>query len=255
MSLLDKLVKDTLKDIERGYYNLNLRVYHNNPKLSNTILNYKNVPIISEIKFASPLLGTIKEYTDPVKIAKDMISAGAIGISILTNSAFKGSLNYLINVRVAIDMPILMKDIIIDKIQIDAAYRSGADCILLIYSVFKDYYPNNLEEFIDYAHKNDLEVLLEVHDKDEFDKALMLNADMIGINNRDLRTMEIDINNTERILSNKVTNKIIISESGIDKPEDIRRLYKIGVKGFLIGTSIMRSNNIKDKLSELVRSV
>ncbi len=255
MSLLDKLVKDTLKDIENGYYNLNLRVYHHNPKLSNTILNCKKVPIISEIKFASPSLGTIREYTNPVKIAKDMIDAGAIGISVLTNSAFKGSLNYLLNVRVAIDMPILMKDIIIDKIQIDAAYRSGADCILLIYSIFKDYYPNNLEEFIDYAHKNNLEVLLEVHDKDEFDKALMLNADMIGINNRDLRTMEIDINNTERVLSNKVTNKIIISESGIDKPEDIRRLYKMGVKGFLIGTSIMRSNNIKDKLSELVRSI
>ncbi len=255
MSFLERLVKDTIKDIDKGYYNLNLRVYHHNPKLSEVILNSKNTPIISEIKFASPLVGIIREYRDPVKIAKDMISAGAIGISVLTNSAFKGLLNYLINVRIAINAPILMKDIIIDKIQIDAASRSGADCVLLIYSIFRDYYSNNLEELIEYAHKNNLEVLLEVHDKEELSKALTLDVDIIGINNRDLKTMEIDIGNTERLLSNKVIDKIVISESGINTADDIRRLYRVGVKGFLVGSSIMRSDNIKDKLSELVRSI
>lgn len=257
MHFLKKLVDETRKAIDEGDYDLNLRVYHNRKRLSESIINSNNIAIISEIKFASPSLGKIREYEDPTKIAREMIEGGAVGLSILTSRAFNGSLNYLLNVRVAVDHPLLMKDIMIDKRQIDAASRAGADCILLIYKIFDKGYVTDLDGFIEHAHDNDLEVLLEVHDQAEFDAALKSDADIIGINNRDLTTMKIDINTTEQLLKNNNSwqNKIIISESGINTPEEIKRLYKIGVKGFLIGTSIMKSNNIKEKLYELVRAV
>lgn len=253
MAFLEKLVRDTRRAIDEGYYDLNLKVYYARKSLSQSIINCKNIPIISEIKFASPSLGKIREYTDPVKIAREMEDGGAVGLSILTHKAFNGSLNYLLNVRIAVDLPLLMKDIIIDKKQIDAASRIGADCILLIYTIFKENYASNIDAFIEYAHKYDLEVLLEVHDQEEFADALKSDADIIGINNRNLNTMKIDISNTEQLLkSNDLwKDRIVISESGINTPEDIKRLYKIGIKGFLIGTSLMKSNNIKDKLYEL----
>ncbi|GIU71533.1 MAG: indole-3-glycerol-phosphate synthase [Candidatus Nitrosocaldaceae archaeon] len=254
MAFLEELVKVTKEALDAGYYDLNLKVYYPKKKLSDALRSNK-ISIISEIKFASPSLGKIRDYTDPVKIAKEMEEAGATALSVLTHKSFNGSLNYLLNIRIAVDLPLLMKDIIIDKRQIDAASKVGADCILLIYTIFKEGYADNIEGFIDYAHERNLEVLLEVHDRDEFEEALDMNADIIGINNRDLKTMKIDISNTERLLDNIKNNKLIISESGINKPEDIKRLYRLGIKGFLIGTSIMKSNNIKEKLYELMRAV
>ncbi len=254
MAFLEKLVEDTRRAIDEGYYDLNLKVYYPKKSLSQSIIDSKHIPIISEIKFASPSLGKIREYMDPVKIAKEMEEGGAVGLSILTHKAFNGSLNYLLNVRIGVDLPLLMKDIVVDKRQIDAASRAGADCILLIFTIF-DRYNIDLDSFIEYAHRHDLEVLLEVHDQEEFDYALKSNADIIGINNRNLNTMEIDISNTELLLksNNSWQDKIVISESGINTPDDIKRLYRIGIKGFLIGTSLMKSNNIKDKLYELIR--
>jgi indole-3-glycerol phosphate synthase len=216
--------------------------------------------IIAEVKFASPSMGRIRDYTSPQTLARDMVDAGAMALSVLTQpNYFNGSIEYLMNVRVAVDVPLLMKDIIVSREQVDAAYRAGADCILLISSIYTEGLADDtLERMIDRAHAYGLEVILEVHDEDEFDQALKSTADIIGINNRDLKSMNVDVSNTARILAkhdnnNKATtNKPIISESGISSVEHIRYLKQYKVDAFLIGTSIMASDNIKNKVRELV---
>ncbi|MEM2751344.1 MAG: indole-3-glycerol-phosphate synthase, partial [Nitrososphaerales archaeon] len=152
------------------------------------------------------------------------------------------------------NLPVLMKDIIIDPIQIEAAAKIGADAILLIYSIFERRYVNySINELIHLAQSMGLEVLLETHNKEEFLAALKTNANLIGINNRDLKTLKVDLQITKEILSSiNGCDKIVISESGIQTPEDIRFLWSCGAKAFLIGSTIMRAKNIKEKVKEFV---
>ena len=145
-----------------------------------------------------------------------------------------------------------MKDIMIDKVQIDAAEKIGADYMLLIQSLFDKGYLKEIDEFVDYAHKKGLNVLLEVHTSQELQNALKTKADLIGINNRNLDTLEIDLKTTENILKEHKKNQLIISESGINTPEDIQYLKNCGADAFLIGSSIMKSNNIEDEVKKLV---
>jgi indole-3-glycerol phosphate synthase len=147
-----------------------------------------------------------------------------------------------------------MKDIMIDKIQIDAAKKIGADYMLVIQSLFDQGYLKEIDEFIDYGHKQGLEVLLEVHTKEEFQNALKTEADIIGINNRNLDTLEIDLKTTEVVLEGYEKSRIILSESGIDTAEDIQYLKKCGADAFLIGSSIMKSNNIEEQVKKLVNA-
>ena len=144
-----------------------------------------------------------------------------------------------------------MKDIIIDEKQIEAGFNLGANVILLIETLFKDNY-NKLEQLIEYAKKMGLEILLEVNTKQEFDKSITRNVDILGINNRDLNTLQLDMQTTNRILGEEFKiDKPIISESGILTSEDIKMIGESGVNGFLIGTSIMKADNIDKKIREL----
>jgi indole-3-glycerol phosphate synthase len=209
--------------------------------------------LITEIKFSSPSLGKIRTVSNPVSIAKSMILGGSSALSILTQPyLFNGSPEYFMQVRQAVDIPLLMKDILIDKIQIDAAKKIGADYILLIESIFDQGYVNEIDEFIDYGHKKGVKILLEVHTKSEFKNALKTNADIIGINNRNLDTLEIDLKTTENILADFDKSLPILSESGIKSPEDILYLKRSGASAFLIGSSIMKSDNIEEKVRSLV---
>ena len=211
--------------------------------------------LLTEIKFASPSLGKIRTLTDPASIACQMIAGGSKALSVLTQPhLFNGSPEYLMNVRQAVDVPILMKDIMIDKVQIDAAKKIGADYMLLIQSLFDQKFLSDIDEFIDYGHKQGLEILLEVHTKQEFQNALKTNADLIGINNRNLDTLKIDLKTTEKILLGFEKTRLILSESGIDTPEDIRYLKKCGADAFLIGSSIMKSDNIEEQVKKLVNA-
>ena len=254
---LNKLAGSAKKAIDDGIYDIEFTIYHPTFSINDAIQSCKHTPIITEIKFASPSMGTIREYSDSTRIAREMVDSGAIALSILTQpNMFDGSIDYLANARLTLDVPLLMKDIMISDVQIDAAKKIGADCILLISSLFNaNLCEGGIEHFIDKAHKLDLEVLLETHTEDEFMQAMNSNADLVGINNRNLDTMQINIEITEYILKRCEKRKPVISESGISEREQIRYLKSVGADAFLIGTGIMQSSNIKDKVRELVMAI
>jgi indole-3-glycerol phosphate synthase len=181
-----------------------------------------------------------------------MVDGGAVGLSILTQPyLFNGSPDYFTKIRKQVEVPLLMKDIIVDKIQIDAAKKLGADVILLIQAIFNKKFAKDIDEFISYAHKKKLLVLLESHTKKEFLASSMTKADMLGINNRNLDTLEIDLHTTQTILKERDEKRIIVSESGVEAPKDIQFLYKCGADAILVGSSIMKSKDIKGLVKEL----
>ncbi len=253
--ILKKLVNNSQTSIDDGVYEISTHKEKSSQNLINLIKVSPHVPLITEVKFASPSLGKIRTLADPVSIAKLMISGGAKALSVLTQpNLFNGSPEHFIKVRDAVNVPMLMKDIMIDKVQIDAAQKIGADYMLLIQSLFDQGYLNEIDEFIDYGHKKGLEILIEVHTKSELQNALKTNADLIGINNRNLDTLEIDLKTTEKILTGVQKTRLILSESGIETPEDIQYLKKCGADAFLVGSSIMKQDNIEDAVRNLVNA-
>jgi len=253
---LKKLFENSKKAISDGIYNIEESLPNSGKDLIELINENQHATLITEVKFSSPSLGEIKEVSDPIVIAKSMVSGGAKALSILTQPyLFSGSPDFFIKIRKEVNVPLLMKDIIIDKTQIDAAKKIGADYILLIQSLFDQGFMKEIDELIDYSHKNGLKVLLESYTKDEFQNSLKTDADILGINNRNLDTLELDINNTKKILETFDKSRIIVSESGIETPEDIRFLHNSGASAFLVGSSIMKSDNIKDQVSQLVNAI
>ena len=226
-----------------------------NQDLIQIINSYSHAPLIAEVKFASPSLGQIRTVSNPTSIANLMVIGGAKALSVLTQpNLFNGSPEYFIQIRQAVEVPMLMKDIIIDKVQINAAQKIGADFILLIQSLFDQEYLKDIDEFIDYGHKKGLQILLEANTKQEFQNALKTEADLVGINNRNLDTLDLDIKTTENILSGYEKARPILSESGIETPEDIQYLKKCGADAFLVGSSIMKSDNIEEYVKNLVNA-
>ena len=254
--ILKKLFENSQIAIDEGVYDVKENLSKSNINLIESIKENQHATLITEIKFSSPSLGEIKKISDPVQIAKSMIKGGAKALSILTQPyLFSGSPEFFIKIRKEIDVPLLMKDIIIDKIQIDAAKKIGADYILLIQSLFDQGLVKEIDELLDYGHKNGLKILLESHTRAEFENSLKTEADILGINNRNLDTLELDINNTKRILEGYKNSKIIISESGIETPKDVSFLHDCGANAFLVGSSIMKSDNIQERVSQLVNAI
>jgi indole-3-glycerol phosphate synthase len=196
------------------------------------------VALIAEIKKASPSAGVIAEQFDPVAIAKNYARAGAEAISVLTDEPFfQGHLDHLRAVRGAVGQPLLRKDFILDPLQIMEAAAAGADAILLIVAALEQ---EELVALLGTAALYQLDVLVEVHTLPELDRALETEATVIGINNRDLRTFQIDLSVTET-LSEQVPNEIVlVSESGIRTAEDLARVKACGVDAVLIGEALMR---------------
>lgn len=255
---LDILVKDALETVRSGYYNANVDYAPPRISLKESIGKCVHAPVIAEIKPASPSHGRLRQISSLIEVAGAMEAGGAAGISMLTEPKhFNGSLAGLVDVKRNVAVPVLMKDIIVDPVQVDAAAKMGADAILLIYQVFKrGYVEYPLEEFIQLAHSKGLEVLLETHSREEFSAAIATEADLIGINNRDLRTLKVDLNTTKRILSNMdYRGRIVVSESGIQTAEDIRILRSHGARAFLVGSAVMLAENIEMKVRELVMAL
>ena len=254
-NILRKLVNNSQMAIDDGVYELDVDLQKSNKDFVQIIKTNPHATLLTEIKFASPSLGKIRTTSDPVSIANQMIKGGSKALSILTQPhLFNGSPEFFMKVRQAVDVPLLMKDIMIDKIQIDAAKKMGADYMLVIQSLFDQKFITDIDEFINYGHKQGLEILLEVHTKAEFENALNTEADVIGINNRNLDTLEINLKTTEVVLKGYEKSKIILSESGIETPDDINYLKKCGADAFLIGSSIMKSDNIQEQVKKLVNA-
>jgi len=252
---LDKLVLDAENRIVRGYYDVDIKVDHEQISLSRAIRSSNHNAIIAEIKPKSPTRGTLRSELDPKDMAIRLARGGATGLSVLTEpDNFGGTIDSLAQIRPHVNLPLLMKDVVIDERQIVAAKNSGADCVLLMVSVLtrKGIQTGDL---IRKAHNSRLEVLLEVHDTEELKHASETSAEIIGINNRNLRNLTIDLSTTQRLLdsaSQQLRGKTIISESGLETIEDIRRLKGAHIDGFLIGSSIMLATDLEGKVREFV---
>jgi len=202
---LDILVRNARKTINSGYYKIEgLRNLRKRASLKTSINKCKHAPIIAEIKPSSPSQGSLRKINNLKDIVNAIERGGAVGISVLTEPKyFGGSLKFLLETSRLTSLPVLMKDIIIDPIQVEAAFKAGADAILLIYSIFKRSTFDigiSIEEMISLAHSMGLEVLLETRTKKEFLSALETDADIIGINNRNLETLKVDLKVTKKIL-------------------------------------------------------
>jgi indole-3-glycerol phosphate synthase len=253
---LEDLVDNSFKAIDEGAYEpKHSTSTHVVISLRNAIHSCPHAPLITEVKFSSPSQGELRKITPPADIAKQMAGLGVIGISILTQPyLFDGSIEYFLAIRKAVtSIPLLMKDIIVSTVQIDAGKQVGADCILLIKSVFdRDLAEDSMEKLAEYAKKRDLQVIAEVHTEKEFVEVIKAKYDLVGINNRNLDNLQVDITNTEKLLKRQEKGtSTIISESGISMPAEIRYLKSVGADAFLVGTSIMQARDIPDKINKL----
>ena len=252
---LDVLARDAVKTIAEGYYEVDSGVPYPTTSLKKGITSCKVNPVIAEIKTMSPSRGVIRTGVDPVEIAMVMESCGATGISILTEPRhFSGNFQTLRRVRDSVKVPILMKDIVLDPQQVEGASKMGADAVLLIKALFdRGHSCCGLRDMIEHAHRLGLEVLLETHTGDEFQSAVQSEADLIGINNRDMGTLDVDLGVTERILREKnAQGRTVVTESGITTPHDLRFLRDRGAQAFLIGSAIMRSDDIGEAVRRFV---
>ena len=208
------------------------------------------IRVIAEVKKASPSKGVIREDFDHLEIAKTYERNGASALSVLTDSHFfQGSIDYLSEIRQMVSLPLLRKDFVFDEYQIFEARGYGADAVLLIAAVLDD---KELCDFVKLSLDLGMAPLVEVHDEIELERALKANAELIGINNRNLQTFKMDINTTVRLMNSIPEDKIVVSESGINTKEDIKLLKDEGVDAFLIGEALMREADIGKKLREFV---
>ncbi len=205
--------------------------------------------VIAEIKKASPSKGVIRTPFYPVEIARSYQTGGACCLSVLTDvDYFQGSDDYLRQARAACKLPVLRKDFMLDPYQIYEARAIGADCILLIVAALDD---DQLLQLADTANELNLDVLIEVHDADELQRALQLHSPLIGINNRDLRTFETRLQTTLDLLEQIPAERIVVTESGILTGKDVALMQKNSVNTFLVGEAFMRAEQPGEKLSEL----
>ena len=210
----------------------------------------KGVALIAEVKKASPSAGIIRADFDPVKIAGEYEGAGAVALSVLTDKKFfQGELDYLRQIRATVRLPLLRKDFIIDERQIHEAVAAGADAVLLIAAILDD---AQLSAFRQLTNQLKLAALVEVHDDRELTRALAAGAEIIGINNRNLKTFQVDLATTEKLVAQIPSGKTIVAESGIHTQADVARVAAAGVHAILVGESLMRSNSIVGKVRELL---
>ena len=233
-------LEDIARDVEspRGFYNA----------LQSNVLA-KKPAIIAEIKKASPSKGVIREDFNPIAIGQDYAMNGATCLSVLTDKEFfQGSEVYLQMVRERCPLPVLRKDFMIDPYQIYEARALGADCILLIVAALED---SQMHELSDVATKLGMDVLVEVHNAEELQRALTLDTKLIGINNRNLRTFETSLQTTLDLKANIPEDRLIITESGIHTHEDVQLMLDNDIYTFLVGEVFMRAESPGQKMKEL----
>ena len=247
MNILDEIVAKTKSKLEEKKQGLSLeelisKIDFENLKETNfkKSLQNKAEAIIAEIKKASPSAGIISDDFDPVSKSKEYESFGASALSILTEEDyFLGNIQYLKDVKATTSLPILRKDFIVDEYQIYESKLIGADCILLIASILND---EELKNFSEIAQRLKLDYIIEVHDEEELQRVQHFTNAIIGVNNRDLKTFDVDINNSVELKNTFEGDNIFIAESGIKSKKDIEYLQQHNINVFLIGESLMKGD-------------
>ena len=247
MNILDEIVAKTKSKLEEKKQRVSLeelssKIDFENLKEMNfkKSLQNKAEAIIAEIKKASPSAGIISDDFDPVSKSKEYESFGASALSILTEEDyFLGNIQYLKDVKATTSLPILRKDFIIDEYQIYESKLIGADCILLIASILND---EELKNFSEIAERLKLDYIIEVHDEEELQRVQHFTNAIIGVNNRDLKTFDVDINNSVELKNTFEGDNIFIAESGIKSKKDIEYLQQHNINVFLIGESLMKGD-------------
>ena len=252
--ILKKIIDQTKKDLQKRKnkddFEKFLKVKRNFRDVKKALKSTDDNPyrIIAEVKKASPSKGIIREDFNPVEIAK-IYNEVADAMSVLTEPHFfQGSIEYLKKINEISKIPLLRKDFIIDEFQIAEAYASGADFVLLIAKALN---LKELQNLYNFAINTGLEVLFEIHDEEDLDKALKVGAEIIGFNHRDLKTFEMHMDLSEKLIKNLPKSCIIVAESGINDFGTVKKLHQNGVDAFLVGEHFMRQNDIKKAVLEL----
>jgi indole-3-glycerol phosphate synthase len=258
MNLLNKIVDKKKKKLDSLKTKVPLREIKSRASDVEWPRNFRNalrrdsgpIRLVAEIKKASPIKGVIRQDFNPVTIASIYERKKVDAISVITEEDyFQGKLEYLLDVKKITDRPLLRKDFIFDEYQIYESKAKGADAILLIASMLDE---NQSMEFLHLAKEIGLSVVFEVHDFKELEMVLRINAEVIGINNRDLKTLSINLNTTFKLKKEIPFDKIVVSESGIKTREDVRRLENAGIDSILIGTAFMEAEDIGKKIDEFM---
>jgi indole-3-glycerol phosphate synthase len=254
----DILCRTARKTVARGYYSGFAE--RDKPvdtaarlRLTERIRRCVGLPLIAEVKVASPTMGVV--HVDPGVIARCMQAGGAVGVSVVTEPRFfNGSSQLLGTVRSRVSVPLVMKDFIVSARQIEAARDAGANTILLIQALFdRGYATRGPADMIEFAHALGLEVLLEAHTDSEFERALSTDADLIGINNRDLRTLTVDLMTTRNILEKvPADERVVVSESGVETPDEALFLKRCGADALLVGSALMRAEDVRRAVNRVV---
>ena len=254
---LKKFARDAWRRLGRGYY----RFFRERPRpplsLAAAVRKRRGKAVIAEVKPRSPSRGDLLSGRSPGEVARLYQAGGAVGVSVLVDpDHFGGSLE-LLRRFAGLCLPLLAKDFVVAEEQLKAFHNAGADCVLLIQPLFaRGYASCGLGEMIRAAHGHGLEVLVEVWDAQGLREALESEADLIGINSRDLTTLEVDIRRPIRVLREVAPRhtRPILALSGISSPEDIRSLREAGFSGFLVGTALLTADDPRAKLEELIRA-
>ena len=261
MNILNRIVEKKKKRLIYSKTKVSLREMRSKASDVERPKNFKDaikrdsspIRLIAEIKKASPSRGVIRQDFNPTTIASIYEKKDVDAISILTEEDyFQGKLEYLSEVKKVTNSPLLRKDFIFDEYQIYESKVSGADAMLIIASLLDK---NQAAEYLYLAKELGLSVLFEVHDFKELEMALLINADIIGINNRDLKTSSIDLNTTFELKKEIPFDKIVVSESGIKTREDVKRLQDAGIDSILVGTAFLEEVDIAKKIDELMGRV
>ncbi len=247
MNTLEKIIQSKYKEVALRKERFPIKKLEKSPLFERATLSVKNAlkntnkGIIAEFKRQSPSKGIINDKVSVEEVAKGYAEAGALGISVLTDTEYFGGKNEdLTQARHTVDVPILRKDFTIDEYQIVEAKAIGADFILLIAASLN---PKQIKQLAEFAHSTQLEVLMEVHDLAELQTSLNYHLDLVGVNNRNLKNFEVSINTSKELAEHIPSEFIKISESGISEAENIKILQEYGYQGFLIGENFMKTEN------------